>query len=74
MFSYLPLKNISINVGLQFLLLSMSAIISSNTINIFCFLFGLCSSIFLQISSISLEYSIKALGSLKCFKPGFYRL
>ena len=33
------------------------------------FLFGLCSSMFLQISSISFEYSIKLLESSNLFKP-----
>ena len=50
------------------LLLSISTIISSEAINIFHFLFGLYSSIFLEISSLSFEYSIKALESVKCFK------
>ena len=40
-----------------------------NTINILRFFIGLCSSILLQISSISFEYSIKAWKSLNCFKP-----
>ena len=38
------------------------------------FSFGLYSSIFLQLSSISFEYSIKALESLKCFKPALFLL
>ena len=61
--------NNSVTIGLSFLLLSISAIISSKTINILHFLFGLYYSMFLQISFISFEYSIKALESLKCFKP-----
>ena len=60
MFSFPPLINNSVTIGLCFLLLSISAIISSNTTNIFRLLFGLHSAIFLSISSISFEYSIKA--------------
>ena len=60
MFSFPPLINNSVAIGLSFLLLSISAIISSNTTNIFRLLFGLHSAIFLSISSISFEYSIKA--------------
>ena len=66
MVSFLPLIDNSVTAGLSFLLLSISAIISSKTINIY--ISYLDSSIFLKISSISFEYSIKALESLKCFK------
>ena len=59
--------NNSITAGLSFLLLSISATISSNAINIFCCLFGFYASILLQISSISFEHSIKALESFKYF-------
>ena len=65
---FLPLKNNWVTTGLSFLLLSISAIISSKMIHTLRFLFGLYSSIFLYISSISFEYSIKALESLKYFK------
>ena len=41
----LPLINTSVTVGLGFLLLIISAIISSNTINYFRFLFGFYLSI-----------------------------
>ena len=61
MFSFLPLINNLITTRLIFLLLSISAAISSKTINILRFLFGFYSSIFLSMSSISTEYSIKAL-------------
>ena len=54
---------------ISFLLLNISTIISSKTINILQFLFGIYSSIFSSISSISLEYSINTLESFKCFKP-----
>ena len=46
-FRFLPIINNSVTVGLRFLLLSISAIMSSKTINIFRFLFGLYSSVFL---------------------------
>ena len=68
MFSFFPPINSSVTIGLSFLLLSISAIISSNTTNIPQFLFGLYSSISLKILSISLEYSIKAFESFKYFK------
>ena len=74
MFSFPPLINNSVAIGLSFLLLSISAIISSNTINIFCFLFGLYSSIFLLTSSISFEYSMKAFEPFKYFKPVLFLL
>ena len=63
--NYVPLINNSITIGLSFLLLSISAIISSKMI-ILCFLFGLYL-MFLQILFLSFEYSIEALESLKCF-------
>ena len=71
MFSFLPLINSSVTIGLSFLLLNISAIISSKTINFLHLLFGLYFSMFLWISFISFEYSIKALKLLKCFKPVF---
>ena len=37
--------------------------------NVLRFLPILHSSIFLQTSCVSFEYSIKALGQLKCFSP-----
>ena len=46
MFSFLPLINNSGTIGLRFILLSISAIISSNAINILHSLFGLYSSTF----------------------------
>ena len=39
-FSFLPLINNSVTIGLTFILLSISAIISSKRINILCSLFG----------------------------------
>ena len=44
--SFLPLIDNSITIGLSFLLLSISATESSNTINVLRFLPGLHSSIF----------------------------
>ena len=41
MFSFLPLINNSVTIELNFLILSISAIISSKTINILRFLCGL---------------------------------
>ena len=40
-FIFAPLINNSVNIGLDFLLLSITAIILSNTMEILCFLFGL---------------------------------
>ena len=75
MFSFVPLINNSVTIGLSFLLLSITAIISSKKKKKnLRFLLGMYSSVFLYISSISFEYSIKALESLKCFKPGFSSL
>ena len=56
--------NNSVTIGLRFLLLSMSAIISSKTINILRFYLGCILQCFYKF----LEHSIKALESLKCFK------
>ena len=67
-FSFLFLKNNSVPIGLTFLLLSISAIIWSKTVNILRLLFGLYCSVFLWISSISFEYSIKTLELFKCLK------
>ena len=41
MFSFVPQINHLVTIELSFVLLSILAIISSKTINIFCFLFGL---------------------------------
>ena len=60
MFSFLPLINDSGTIWSSSLRLSISAIISSNTTNIFRLLSGLYYSTFLQMSSISFECSIKA--------------
>ena len=50
MFSFLPLMNYLVTTGLllSFLLLSISAIISSKTINVLCVLPGFYSSIFFK--------------------------
>ena len=68
MFNLLPLRNNSVIIGLSFLLLIISAIVSSNIIHILRFFSRLCFSIFLELSCISFEYSKKALRSLECFK------
>ena len=68
-FNFIPLLNNSVTVGLSFLLLSISAVISSNAINIFHVLFGLYSSIFFIKIIHIIEYSIKAFKSLKYFNP-----
>ena len=47
MFIFLPLINNSVTTGWGVLLLSISAITSSKTINILSFLFGFFSSIYL---------------------------
>ena len=71
---FVPIINNSVTIGLNFLLINISGIISSKTINISRFLFGFYSSIRLQISYISFEHSIKALESLKCLHSLFYDL
>ena len=68
MFNFLPLINNSVTIESSFLLWIISVIISSKTINIFFSLSGLCSSIFLQTSCISFEYSAYIL----CQNPLFY--
>ena len=62
MFNFLPLINNSVTTGLDFLLLMISAIISSKAINVLRFFTYI---VFL----ISSECSKKALGSLKGFNP-----
>ena len=51
MSSFLPLINHSVATGLRFLLLNMSAIISSKTSSILRFLFGLYSSMLYKYNS-----------------------
>ena len=63
MFNLLPLRNNSVITGLSFLLLIISAIVSSKIIHIIRFF-----PRFLELSCISFEYSKKALRSLECFK------
>ena len=48
-FDFLPVINNSVTTGLSYLLLTISAIILPNTINIVPFLFGLYSSIFVYL-------------------------
>ena len=50
MFSFLPVTNSSVTIGLSFLLLNISAIMSSKTINILHLLCGLHSSNLLQMT------------------------
>ena len=69
MFSFIYVTNNSVTTGLSFLLLSISAIISWKIINILRFLFKLYSSIFLLVSSITFEYSIKSLEWFRCVIP-----
>ena len=56
------------------MLQSISSIISSKAINILRFLFGFYSLIFLKVSSILFEYSIKAIESFKWFIPVLFLL
>ena len=75
MFSLLPAISDFVPIGwIFFLFLRISATLSSNLTNILSSLFWLYSSIFLWVYSISLGYSIKALKSLKYFKPKLSRL
>ena len=69
MFSFLHVKTASVTTRLLFLLFSTSAIILSKLLNIFCFLFGLYSSMLLYISSKLFKYSMKASESFNCFVP-----
>ena len=61
MFSFLPLINNSVTVGLSFLLLIISAIGSSSTINTLHFLLGLYSSIFYENPAYYLNIEEKLL-------------
>ena len=61
MLTFLPLMNSSVTIGLSFLLLIISAIISSKIIDTLRFFPGLYSSIFLKTSCISVDYSINTL-------------
>ena len=63
MFIYFLLINSSVTTWLGFLLLIISAIISSRTINILHFLSRSYSSIFLETSFTLFKYSIKAFRS-----------
>ena len=63
MFGFLHLINISVTIRLRFLLVHVSANVSSDTINILRPFTGLYSSIFSQILSMLVKYLIKALKS-----------
>ena len=70
-FNFLPVINSSATIWFSFLLLIISAIISSKSINTLFSSPRLYLLIFLEISWISFEYSMKALGSFKCVIPTF---
>ena len=74
MFTFVCLINNWVTDGLSFLLLSIPATKLSKGINDLRFLFELNSSIILQVSSIPFDFSIKALETLKWFKPVLSRL
>ena len=67
MFSFLTLINNSVTAGLTFFITNDINNHIINSDQYFMFLFGLYSSIFSKPSSISFEYSIKALESFKYF-------
>ena len=69
MFHFLSLINNPVTIEFSFLLLIITAIISSKTINILRSLSALYYSLY-----SSTEYSIKALGWLKCFNPLLFLL
>ena len=66
----MPLIIKLVTIEFSFLLLIISAIISSKTINILRLLSILHLSIFLWTSCVSFEYSMKAFGSSKWVNPG----
>ena len=71
MFSFLPMINISVTIGLSFLLLTISTIISLKVINISRFYLDCIFQYFCKYHPyhISFEYLIKDLESFNCFKP-----
>lgn len=75
MFNFLPLRSNSLIIGWSFLLVSISASISSNTINIFLFFFIwiVLFNVFKNIS-ISFKYTTRSLQSSQYFKPKPSRL
>ena len=76
MFNFLPSINNSVTIGLSFLLLCISAIISSKMVNNWLFFFGgggggwwiAFFNVFINIIHIIWVFN-KSLESLKCFKP-----
>ena len=74
MLSLLPLINSSVTTESSFLLLIISTVISSKTLNTLRFLEDYILQYFYLDLCISSEYSIKNLGSLQCFKPIFSSL
>ena len=64
MFSFLSVRNNSFTFRLSFLWLSISAIISSNTINVLIFLFGLCSFYVFSGDIIKVNYFLPCLITL----------
>ena len=73
-FDFQPLIKNSVTTGFSFFIINHISNHIIENYNLLHFLPILYSSIFLQTSCISFEYSIKALGSLKCFNPTFSRL
>ena len=71
MLSFLPLKNNSVAIGLNFLLASISVIISSNTINTFLFLVGLQPSNFHKHHQLFLNNEANAFEFLSSLIPTF---
>ena len=69
MFSFPPLTNSSVTIGLSFIFVTNHI---SNHISYF--LSGLYSSVVLQILCMSFEHSIKGLKPIKFFKPIVYFL
>ena len=69
-FNFLPVINNSITIGLSFLLLSISAIISSNKIRFFCFYLGYNLQYFYKYQPYYLNIQFrKRLRIIKCFVP-----
>ena len=69
MFSFLPLTNNSVTIGLRFLLLSISAIISSRTINDLRFFLNYIIQYFYKYQPYHLSILIKSPKPLKLFNP-----
>ena len=68
-FSILSVINISVTIGLSFLVLSIPASMSSKTISVWHFLYDCILEYFYKISFTSIDYLIKAQKSFKYFNP-----